>query len=104
MIGTPQVDKEFHNIIPALTDEERTELESQIVAHGCRDPLVVWKEKGILLDGHNRLEICREHDIPFKTAELSFPDRTAAKVWVIRNQFGRRNLTAYQRAELALEW
>jgi N6-adenosine-specific RNA methylase IME4 len=35
--------------------------------------------------------------------KISLPDRDAAKVWIIRNQFGRRNLTPYQRAELALK-
>ncbi len=30
-------------------------------------------------------------------------DESAAKIWIIKNQFGRRNLTPYQRAELALK-
>lgn len=97
-----RIDDELSALIPPLTDEERMQLESNLVADGCRDPLVVWKEQDILLDGHHRLSICREHRIAFDVRKISLPDRDAAKVWLIRNQFGRRNLTPYQRAELAL--
>jgi hypothetical protein len=41
--------------------------------------------------------------IPFKTVSLDFSDEDAAAVWVIRNQFGRRNLTLFARSELALK-
>jgi hypothetical protein len=30
------------------------------------------------------------------------PDADAAKVWIIRNQFGRRNITPFTRVELVL--
>ena len=100
--GAVRIDPEFSALIPPLTPEERTQLEANLVAEGCRDPLVVWREEGILLDGHNRYEICQEHKLDFATVAISLSSRDAAKAWVIRNQFGRRNLTPYQRAELAL--
>jgi hypothetical protein len=62
----------------------------------CRDALVVWKEEQTLLDGHNRHDICTKHGLPYKTVELSLPDMHAAKVWMIDNQLGRRNLTEGQ--------
>jgi len=34
--------------------------------------------------------------------EIDLPDRSAALIWIIQNQFGRRNLTPFVRAELAL--
>ena len=70
---------------------------------GCRDALVVWEEEGILLDGHNRLEICEEEGIEYRTATISLPDRAAAEIWILENQAGRRNLNLSQRAFLALE-
>jgi len=88
-----QIDDELHGLIPPLTDEERQQLEANILADGCRDPLVTWQEEGILLDGHNRFAICKEHDIPFDVREISLPDRDAAKRWVILNQRGRRNIS-----------
>jgi len=97
-----RIDPEFSALIPPLTPEELGQLETNLLAEGCRDPLVVWGEEGILLDGHNRQRICERHEIPFDVRDVSLADRDAAKQWIIFNQFGRRNLTPYQRAELAL--
>ena len=96
------VDPEFQALIPPLSAEEVEQLEANLLAEGCRDPLVTWKETGILLDGHNRYGICRTHNLPFKIAEVSIASRDDAKVWIIRNQFGRRNLPTYERGRLAL--
>ena len=38
----------------------------------------------------------------FRVKEMHFANDEAAVAWIIRNQFARRNLTAMQRAELAL--
>ncbi len=97
-----QIDEEFEKLIPPLTADEYEQLEVNIVARGCRDALVIWKETGILIDGHNRYHICKKNDIPFKTVEESFEDRDDAKAWIIQNQVGRRNLSAFQRGELAI--
>ena len=95
------IDPEFRGIIPPLTEAERNELEASILREGCRDPLATWR--GILLDGHNRYEICQQHGIDFRTEGVKLRDRDAAQAWMIRNQFARRNLAPYQRAELALQ-
>jgi len=189
-----QIDKEFAALIPQLSQEERRQLEENIIEHGgARDPLVVWRiapdeisesaqeliEEGgevnkwtdqkisraametagegdrgwpdccvvgrtdhwalvettghrdgdggkygswrdydwfciytgehdfesdqmVLLDGHNRFEICTRLNLPFEVSQVSFLDRSHAEEWVIRNQFGRRNLSAYERTKLAL--
>jgi 16S rRNA G966 N2-methylase RsmD len=99
------VDAEIAALIPPLSAEERQQLEENIVEHGgARDPLVVWASKGTLtlLDGHNRYEICTRLALPFDIEELRFSDRSHAEEWIIRNQFGRRNLSAYVRTQLAL--
>ncbi len=88
-----QIDSEFKALIPPLSSEERGQLESNLVREGCRDPLVVWKGHNILLDGHNRYDLCTQHGIEFKTVALELPDRMAAHDWIISNQLGRRNLT-----------
>jgi hypothetical protein len=98
----PTVDAEFHALVPPLTSQERKQLEENLRADGCRDPLVIWN--GILLDGHNRLEICQAHSIPFRTVEHPCADREEAQTWIIYNQLGRRNLTDFARAELALKF
>ncbi len=92
------IDKEFAELIPALTEDEYKGLEASIVADGCRDALVVWVE--VLVDGHNRYRICTAHNVPFQTVEKDFADRDAVKLWMMRNQLSRRNLNDFQRIEI----
>ena len=96
-----EIDREFKALIPPLSDEEFNQLEKNLQVDGCRDPLVVWNNT--LLDGHNRFAICNRIGKPFKTTSIDLPDRDAAIEWIILNQFGRRNLTTFSRAELALK-
>lgn len=95
-----KIDKEFQKLIPPQQEAEHKQLEENILAEGCRDPLVIWN--GTIIDGHNRYKICIEHNITFKVVEMEFSDRDEAKIWIIKNQFGRRNLIPFQRGELAL--
>ena len=97
------VDLEFKTLIPSLDPNELKDLEESILKEGCRDALVVWKETNTLLDGHNRLEICERLGKPYQIKLISLPDRGAAKIWIINNQFARRNLSPYQRSVLALK-
>jgi|688.fasta_scaffold19357_15 hypothetical protein len=92
-----QIDNEFRDLIPAITKEEREQLEANIVSHGgAREPLVAWHAADdlyILLDGHNRLEICTRLGLPFSVAQARFDTREQAADWIDRNQLGRRNLS-----------
>jgi 16S rRNA G966 N2-methylase RsmD len=92
------IDLEFKDLIPPLQPDEREQLERNILAEGCRDPLSVWD--GVLIDGHNRYEICTKHGIGFDIHQVVFEDRSHAIEWIIRNQFGRRNLAAFDRVNL----
>lgn len=76
-------------------------MEENIKTNGCQDSLKAWN--GTIVDGHNRYKICNENNIPFEITEMHFEDRDAAIVWIIKNQFGRRNLLPFQRSELALK-
>ena len=96
------IDKEFKSIISALTTDEYQGLEKSLLSEGCRENLIVWKENDVLIDGHNRYEICQKHNISYQLKYLSFEDRTSVKIWIIKNQLNRRNITAYQRSELVL--
>lgn len=94
------IDPEFAALCGPLSIAERAQLEANVVAHGCLDPLIVWANHDILLDGHNRLEICTRFDIQFKTKALRFETREEALNWVINNQLGRRNITPEQASYL----
>ena len=86
-----KIDEEFRALIRPQTEIERKHLEEAILADGCRDPLVLWD--GVLIDGHNRLEICTKHGIEYDVEEMQFEGRDEAMNWIDKNQVGRRNLT-----------
>src|SRR5947209_4836615 len=51
----PDIDPEIASLIPRPSAEERALLEEQILKEkGCRDPIVVWNGRNIVVDGHNR--------------------------------------------------
>lgn len=126
-----QIDSEFQALIPPLSAEERAQLEANLLADGCRDPLVVWvqpapepgahkcyahdeskcdlvpeddvwhcrhcehnpaQQEYVLIDGHNRYEICTRLGIEYGIEEMLFDDRDAVIDWMEDNQLGRRNL------------
>lgn len=93
-----RIDNEFKTLIPALTADERKGLEESILKEGCRDALVLWGD--ILIDGHNRYEICTKHNIPFKTVQRDFASRDDVILWMIGNQLARRNINTYARTTL----
>jgi len=100
------IDKEFASLIPPLTDDERMQLERNLVEHrGARDPLVAWNDgkKLTIVDGHNRYEICTRLGLPYEVKEMQFGSRDSAKLWIIDNQQGRRNLADFARTELELK-
>jgi hypothetical protein len=90
------INPDLQSLIPPLAPEEHAQLEANLVADGCRDPLIVWAEEQVVLDGHHRLTICEHHGLPYHIQELSLPSLDAAKAWMIANQLGRRNLSPEQ--------
>lgn len=99
---TLTIDPEFQNLIPPQTDEERAGLQMSILDEGCREPLVVWKDHNILVDGHHRYAICVEHGVPFQVTEKAFDSRDDVIIWMVRNQLARRNISTFSRSDLAL--
>jgi len=96
-----QVKEEFKKLIPPLSIDEHTQLTLNICKEGIREPLILWNN--YIIDGHNRFEIAKQFNLEYKTINKEFDNEDEAKEWMILNQFGRRNLSAYQRSVLALE-
>lgn len=86
-----QVNKDFKNLIRPLNRKEFLQLEENLISDGCREPIVVWNR--VIVDGHNRYEICSRHEIPFAIEEKEFECKEAAIAWICANQLGRRNIT-----------
>ena len=94
-----KINPEFEELIPKLLPDEFNQLRESILKEGCRDYLVLWE--GFLIDGHNRFKICSENNIEFKTINKEFSDINQVKLWMISNQFARRNLNDYQKIVLS---
>lgn len=88
-----RIDHEFESLIPSLSDDEFKQLEENIVDAGMvYDPIITWD--GVIIDGHNRWKIIQKHpEVSYKTYMEIFSDRNEAKLWIINNQLGRRNLS-----------
>ena len=89
-----KIDNEFKMLLPVLDKETFALLEENILLNGCRDPIVLWGNT--IIDGHNRYQICMEHDIPFNTVEKEFDSRDDVLIWIVSTQIARRNLTPIQ--------
>jgi len=96
-----EIKQEFKDLIPPLTKEEFKQLENNCMSEGIREKILTWN--GFIIDGHNRYEIATRWDLDFETENKHFESEEAVKEWMILNQFGRRNLSNYQRSVLALE-
>ncbi|SHM61202.1 plasmid replication/partition related protein [Rhizobacter sp. OV335] len=95
------VNEELKAYIDPLTPDEHDALERSILAEGCRDALVLWGD--MLVDGHNRYGICRQHGLPFQTVQSTrFQSMEDVHLWMIDQHLGRRSLSDYQRGVLAL--
>lgn len=97
MTQTLRIDLEFKAQIPPLTQEERKQLEENILAEGeLLAPILVWN--GTIVDGHNRYEILQSHpEIPCSVRDLELETRDEVLVWICKHQLGRRNLTPEQK-------
>ncbi len=87
------ISPELKSFIPPLSYDEREKLLENLQLNGCREPLVIWEGHSILLDGHNRFELCTKYGIEYKIVEVRLPSFESAYSWIVSNQLGRRNLT-----------
>ncbi|MCS6795203.1 MAG: ParB N-terminal domain-containing protein [Raineya sp.] len=94
--------QELKNLIAPLTEEELQLLEQSILAEGCREPIILWNrnEKFVIVDGHNRYQICQKYNLDFKFEVRNFESLEDVKNWMINNQLGKRNLTEQQKSYL----
>ncbi len=90
------VNEELRTLLPPQSDEELETLEKLLLEEGCRDPIVVWSGKNVIVDGMTRYRLCRKHEIEFRTTELKFANLSQVKLWIIDNQLARRNCTPTQ--------
>ena len=99
---TPTILPELAELLPPLSGEQLAALEKDILQNGCYAPIIV-NEDLVVVDGHNRQQICTRHDLPYKMAVFAFDDLLEAKQWALDTQKGRRNLDKWELGKIALK-
>lgn len=88
------VDPEFEAYLPIQSEEQDAQLEEALrLTSGPISPIVDWKGRNIIVDGHRRYKICEKNGWLFKRIQLEFVNRADALAWRNRIQATRRNLT-----------
>lgn len=94
-----KINPELRNFIPPLSGEEKKQLEDSLLKYGYKGaPIYIWND--YIVDGHNRYELCRKHNIEYPVEELLLGDSATiidVMEWMINTQLGRRNLPPAQR-------
>ena len=75
----------MEHLLPPLSGEQFSSLESDILESGCYAPIIV-NEDMTVIDGHNRFRICEKHGLPYKMLVFSFTDLLEAKQWALDTQ------------------
>src|SRR5487761_2566131 len=86
--------------LPGMTETERAALYQDVVARGITTPIEATSH-GVILDGHARWQVATELGIAGVPVRIVDPDDEAS--FILARAVGRRNLSASQRAALAVE-
>ncbi len=105
--------EELRSFIPPLLPQELEQLRTNLLKDGCKDPLLVWETTQnivgisdtpeaayVLVDGHNRYQLCTELGLNFNVQLLAFDRIEQVKEYMIDLQLGRRNLNPQQASYL----
>ncbi len=85
-------------VMPALSDDEYAALRDDIAANGVRVPIDV-DQRGRILDGHHRAQVCAELGIDVPTRVVEVADDAAARAHAYTVNTARRHLTRDQRRQ-----
>jgi hypothetical protein len=105
---------ELKDLIPPLLESEFLSLKDNLQKHGCKDPLKIWQTTNpvinregdsdqaiyVLIDGHNRFQLCNELQIPFNIQIDNFESLKEVRDFMIDFQLSRRNITPQQASYL----
>ncbi|GAA3163505.1 DUF5131 family protein [Streptomyces ramulosus] len=95
----------FADVFPLIEGEEFDDLVRDVKTHGLRDKIVLNHDRTVLIDGRNRYRACDAAgvDADFDVLPKDFPE-TAILDLIVSKNVARRQLTAGQKAFLALEY
>ena len=95
-----KIDPELEKCLPPLDDETYQSLKNSLSENGydVAFPIVIWKERDIIVDGHHRNKACIELGIEPIIIEREFESLDDAILYALEHQDNRRNQTVAQKA------
>ena len=98
---------ELRSYLPMMEDDLLKQLKEDVRKNGVNDPILYWvtpEGKKLVIEGHTRLTAAisaHKKDVPTKEIKEDFNSLDDIKLWMIKHQFQRRNLSSLERIELA---
>ena len=98
-----KIENRYKRLTPE-TKEQLNALEKLIVNDGeIHTPIIVWKDRNIVVDGHCCVEILKKHPkLKHSIKEIEFNDWRDVTVWIIEHHIARKSFTLWQRLEMAM--
>lgn len=101
---------ELRDYLPAMEEELYSQLKDDIQSRGINDPILYYETPGgmkLVIEGHTRLRAAIdlglvEDKLPRKAVKEEFECLNDIKLWMLRHQIQRRNLSAPQKLRLSM--
>ena len=87
-----RIDPKLNGILPELSKADYKALEQSLLMDGFKGaPIMVWGD--VIVDGHNRYEICKKHNIPYEVKSVEFASKEDAirARNIIMRAYGQKN-------------
>jgi protein gp37 len=98
---------ELKSYLPKLEKDLFSQLKENIKQNDLNDPILYYvtaEGKKLVIDGHNRLKACielKKKNVPTKEIKENFSNLDDIKLWMIKQQCERRNLSKIEMIQLA---
>ena len=99
---------ELKSYLPFMDKEIYRQLKKDIKKNGLTDPILYIKTdsgKKLVIEGHTRLRACiksKKKNIPTKEIKDKFKNIDEIKLWMVKHQNQRRNLSTLEKIKLAI--
>lgn len=112
--GAFHIEPEYRELIRKQTEDEARNFEESIKIEGVREPVLYWTHTlrdttgarivHTVVDGHHRCEAAIKLGLEFiPCKELKFNSHNDVRIWMLRNQLGRRNIGDAEKIRIALQ-
>lgn len=98
---------ELKSYLPFMDEEIYKQLKQDISKNGLNDPILYFTTSNgdkLVVEGHTRLKACiklSKKKIPTKEVKEEFQSLDDIKLWMVKHQFQRRNLSQIEKIKLA---